>query len=744
MKPALRALVACLVTGALCTRGAVAADAAGRVPLTVTESSGVARAAFPVTTGLPFAPGQLRAGDGLQLLDDRGREVDLQASVSAWHADGSVRCVLLDFRTSVPARGSRRFTLQYGPLVRRRPARGGIVATEQPKAGTVTIHTGPARFTLSRKRLLAAVKLDLDGDGKPETEALDASRSQRWAVEDKYIGNGPLQLWRVQLEEAGSQRAVVLAEGEYACEKRRVHTKLRLHFYAGKAAVRVSQFINNWGGWMAPAGRGPHLVLPLSDRLEKIATAGGVAAIGRPAARHAGKKKGFWAGASGRLIGLTVSTPDCRIDPFHAEAEFTPAGKITLSLGRPGDRLRFGSALEFALFFHKPGAYATADAAGWATAYDRLYAVAPAKWYCDSKLLGDLLPLDQVATFLPNYAAHTRKVIQRGNVGGFYYNNVHCAAMLFAMSGDPKWLAKVYGSGQPVNYWAMRAGGPIKGAISRASGSVRHIYTRGCIEPFLFTGDRQMREFGLWIADGVIDKRPGFEGQACGVTERNFGFSLVHLTSAYLATRDPRYLAVARDLVADAAKWQAPTGGGFLRPLRLSDTGECPDGAVGGSPWMTGSVALDALIEYHQITADPTAAGIIRGLGRWLARQAWLPAHGKNIPTFAYLTHRSPFDRAGFLPARFGATRDITWMCVGGMPYAAWLSGEKDVIEVAHRGLEENKPGGAAGKWMGQSYRVSPHFPYHFKMALEKWGGKWHKRLGDPCDPAAGKDLGRQ
>ena len=56
---------------------------------------------------------------------------------------------------------------------------------------------------------------------------------------------------------------------------------------------------------------------------------------------------------------------------------------------------------------------------------------------------------------------------------------------------------------------------------------------------------------------------------------------------------------------------------------------------------------------------------------------------------------------------------------------------------------EENKPGGAPGKWMGQSYRVSPHFPYHFKMAIEKWGRKWKKKLGEPHDPQAGKEVGR-
>lgn len=716
-----------------------------QVPLTVTELAGLARTASPVTTGVPFAPGELKTGDGLRLLDDQGREIDLQTAVTAWHADGSIRCVLLDFQTDVAAKAARKFMLEYGTGVERQAARKPL-KVEEKATGEVVINTGAAAFTLSPKKLLASVRLDLNNNGAPgyETEAIDQAKPEVWAVDDKGVGNGPLELWRVQVEEAGSQKVVVVAEGEYAGAKQRIHTKLRIYAYAGQPYLRVIQFVNNFQGRMQADKLGPYVTLPIAGGLTTASSFSvkdkALAAAGESTS---GKKGTFWAGASNDKVGVTFVAADTRIDPEDAQAQFLPDGSATLALSGPGGRMRYGTTVSFVIAFHKAGTYAGDLVKAWGTVNNALYAIAPAKWYCDSKILGDLLPLDEVATFLPDYASKTRDVIARGNPGGMYYNNVHCAAMLFAMSADPQWLGKTYAVAQADYFWTMQGGGISKGFITPGADSVRHIYARGGLEPFYLTGDRLFREFGLWVADGTLDKRPAFEGHTWGVTERNLGFSLVHMTSAYLATLDPRYLAVASDLVKGAERWQEPTSGGFIRSLRLSDTEECPDSAVGGSPWMTGSVMLDGLIEYHEITGDARAAKVIGKAGHWLAYQGWLPAHGKNQPTFGYLTHRDAFDATHFYLDRFGATPDITWMCVAGMPYAAYLTGDKNVLEVARRGLSSNGPGGATEKWMGQSYRMTPHFPYHYKMAIEKWGEKWGLQLNSPMNSSAGEGLAK-
>ena len=90
--------VVSLVTGA-----ARAADLDLPLTLTVREPAGIERVDEPVTTGVPFAPGVLAKGAPLALLDAKGKEVPLQTRVLAHWPDGSVKWVLLDFQTGVPA-----------------------------------------------------------------------------------------------------------------------------------------------------------------------------------------------------------------------------------------------------------------------------------------------------------------------------------------------------------------------------------------------------------------------------------------------------------------------------------------------------------------------------------------------------------------------------------------------------------------------------------------------------------------
>lgn len=92
---------------------------AAQIPLQITNTSGVATQAEPITTGVPFPEGALASGDNVRLLDG-ATEIPLQVTVTGSYPDGSVRWLLLDFQADVPADG-RTLTLEFGEGVERAP-----------------------------------------------------------------------------------------------------------------------------------------------------------------------------------------------------------------------------------------------------------------------------------------------------------------------------------------------------------------------------------------------------------------------------------------------------------------------------------------------------------------------------------------------------------------------------------------------------------------------------------------------
>ena len=69
------------------------------VDLDIEEVTEHARRNWPVTSGVPMAPGQLRQGEQLGLARPCGTEIPLQWEPLVHWPDGSVKWALLDFQT---------------------------------------------------------------------------------------------------------------------------------------------------------------------------------------------------------------------------------------------------------------------------------------------------------------------------------------------------------------------------------------------------------------------------------------------------------------------------------------------------------------------------------------------------------------------------------------------------------------------------------------------------------------------
>jgi len=146
----IRAVVAILVAAVLPTLSAMAGPFETITNLELKEPSGIPRANWPVTTGVPLPEGALENLGDAVLLDTDGKPVPAQFEVlSRWiPGDGSVRWLLVDTQASLEPGELATFTLARGRLQGSRHTSLRVEETED----AVTITTPCVLLLLQRSR----------------------------------------------------------------------------------------------------------------------------------------------------------------------------------------------------------------------------------------------------------------------------------------------------------------------------------------------------------------------------------------------------------------------------------------------------------------------------------------------------------------------------------------------------------------------------------------------------------------
>ena len=244
-----------------------------RVPLTVREWSGIARAHEPVTAGVPFAPGALRDVSALAALNEKGERIPAQFTVTAKWPDGSVRWLLCDFQASVGANGAAEYALTEGPTDRSlrserrlRPVAEAVSREPAPLAGETplrleedegkyTVTTGPLRFTVLKQGfdLLHEVWVDRDGDGTFSDDELMASSGPDLGLallgpggEGRYT-SGHGEVTETTVEYRGPVRIGLRVRGTLkdARGSGELRYTARIEAFAGQSYVRTTVTLEN-------------------------------------------------------------------------------------------------------------------------------------------------------------------------------------------------------------------------------------------------------------------------------------------------------------------------------------------------------------------------------------------------------------------------------------------------------------------------------------------------------------------
>lgn len=246
-----------------------------RIPLKVENPYDFPLTIFPISSGVPFARGELGDAAHVRLLDATGKEVAAQSKVTGRWQDGSVKWLLISFMTTVAAKQAAAYSLEYGNAVSN-AHRSIPTPLKYTLAGDVlTVTTGPlqARFDGSQSGGFPTdIRFDANTDGTfANGESLTGDGMIGVQVTDStgsvFASNNPAD--SIEVEESGPVRTVVKVTGHHLSEG---HAKFfayinRFVFYAGSPFMRVyTTWGNDWDGAEFANFKSIRLNVPLPDQ----------------------------------------------------------------------------------------------------------------------------------------------------------------------------------------------------------------------------------------------------------------------------------------------------------------------------------------------------------------------------------------------------------------------------------------------------------------------------------------------
>jgi hypothetical protein len=251
------------------TMAAAATAQAGSVSLTVRETGGLDRKGWPVTCGVPFPDGLVKAEEiaagHWRLVDETGKEVPSQAQLATtWGiyptgSNGFAKWVHVTFLADLPAGKVGQYRFEYGQGLQNKTKTKLSVSD---KSKNVTIATGKGagslKMVISREHfnVLDEVYLDVDGKGFGAANRIIAPREAANLRVGYDYGEATINRNKpeVVVEQAGPVMAIIRVKTKMDS---RFESIVRIFAYAGSPCIRIQETLVN-----GPTGQNRSAVQP--------------------------------------------------------------------------------------------------------------------------------------------------------------------------------------------------------------------------------------------------------------------------------------------------------------------------------------------------------------------------------------------------------------------------------------------------------------------------------------------------
>ncbi len=296
----------------------------------------------------------------------------------------------------------------------------------------------------------------------------------------------------------------------------------------------------------------------------------------------------------------------------------------------------------------------------------RVLALIPAKWLCDSLVVGPQTPVSESG----DYRAYDQ-FVEKNFPGSLAYldskvysewlfDRTTCYYKMFVRSGDAKFLSAAYHSAHFVRLHT-KMDGPDAGIFTLKGPDLKYVYPRAMHIHYLLTGDERMLEAGKIMADYCYRHQdPVYEpssitASALGEdpekgrkfwTLRHQGYGLLGVLHGWELTGERRYWTKAVQCVEayDKHQRQPPDGfppdGSLRQDWALYDPNEATfKGAT--SAWMM-ALLLDPLFYYWTLSRDRRVPDIIVKWCDFLDRQGMVPDGSKAYYVINCLAANDP------------------------------------------------------------------------------------------------------
>lgn len=264
----------------------------------------------------------------------------------------------------------------------------------------------------------------------------------------------------------------------------------------------------------------------------------------------------------------------------------------------------------------------------------RVLAILPARWLCDSWLVGPQVPAAPSGPssfydrFVEKSFPGSLRYIDSPVFDHWLFDRTTSWYKMYVRFGDRKFLEAAYQGAHYVRTHT-RMEGPEAGAfLPKGSADLKYVYPRAMHIHYLLTGDERALEAGKLMAKLILEKWDPVYNRGFW-TPRHEGYGFLGVLHGWELTGDPAYWkkAIAYADALSQHQQQPPDGrppdGSFRQDWEKYDPGEAKfKGAT--SAWMM-AMLLDPMFHYWTLTGDARIPPMVTKWCDFLDRQGLQP-----------------------------------------------------------------------------------------------------------------------